>query len=303
MVNRGESVNRAAIDIGSNTILLLIMNEKLETLAFEARVTSLGKNLDKNKAFEEQSMRDSFEALSEYSQICSKHNIPFEKVRITATEASRVASNAAEFYQKVKVELGANVEIISGDQEAQYAAQGVVMMESSKNLEEQVVLMDIGGGSTELIKVQTKPFKILESVSIPLGSVRVSDWIERGIWETKKQELIENYQFESFKVEGLIGVAGTMTSLINIVHQNTSFEFIDFNQTRIETKDFVQAMDAMSNYSSDDFLEKYPYLGKRSSAIWGGYQVCKFICGQLEPKYLNISFNGLVHGSLLSLSN
>ena len=296
-------MNQAAIDIGSNTILLLIMNEKHETLEFEARVTSLGKNLDKNKAFEEQSMKDSFEALAEYSQICAGYDVPFNKVRITATEASRVASNAPEFYQKVHDKLGATVEIITGDQEASFAAKGVVMMESETSLEDIVVLMDIGGGSTELIKVQTKPFQILESVSIPLGSVRVSDWIERGIWDSKKQELISSYQFENYKVEGLIGVAGTMTSLINIVKDNKNFEFIGFDQTKIQTDDFFQLMDNMSSYSPDDFLKKYPYLGKRSFAIWGGYQVCKFICEQINPKYLNISFNGLVHGSLLSISN
>lgn len=296
-------MNKAAIDIGSNTILLLIMDENHQTLEFEARVTSLGKNLDKNKCFEEISMKLSFEALSEFSEICSKHKIDFSNVIITATEASRVATNAKDFYQEIYNQLGANVTIISGEQEAFYSAYGVVKGEGIIKAQK-LTLMDIGGGSTELIFVQTHPFQILKAISLPLGSVRVSDWIEAGTWEQKQTHFMDNYNFKEFECEDLIGVAGTMTSLINIANENEGeFQFLDFQKSKISTKSLNAKMIHFKHFSSNDFLEKFPYLGKRSAAIWGGYQVCRFICEQLKPDAIQVSFKGLVHGVLLNSEN
>ena len=125
--------NRASIDIGSNSCILLILDDDKNILYEEARITALGKNLDDNKMFREKSMKDTLEALEAYSDVCKKFNISPNEVVMTATEASRVAKNAIDFYDEAEKRIGFKVDLISGEQEAYYTALGVSLMSPSND--------------------------------------------------------------------------------------------------------------------------------------------------------------------------
>lgn len=89
-------MKKASIDIGSNSVLLFIAEvaeNEIISLRDEARVTGLGKEVDKNKRFNDLAMDSTFKALEEYCEIIKAYNISFENVLVTATEASRVVSN------------------------------------------------------------------------------------------------------------------------------------------------------------------------------------------------------------------
>lgn len=295
---------QGAIDIGSNSILLLILDEKKQRVVFESRITRLGKNLDENKMFEQSSMEGSFQALKEYKEICLEHGINFSEVRITATEAARVARNVNTFLEKVKKELNGNIDIISGDQEAYYSALGVVVGDHLKNkFSDVLTLMDIGGGSTELIKVRAYPFEIIKSISLPMGSVRATDWIQEGVLEDKLQEIINDYNVKEFTTESLIGVAGTMTSLMNMIKEYKKFQLIEFDDTKISFKDFEEKMSIFSRFHDEELLRKFPFLGKRAKSIIGGYKVSQFLGEKLGITQLSVSFKGLVYGLIIDQKN
>jgi len=110
-------LKRATIDIGSNTILLLAAELDSKKIVREvlncSEVTALGKNLDKTKAFAQESMQESFRALTSYKQKLAEVGIEPQEVIVTATEASRVAQNSQDFFEKIKQEIGFGVTIIS----------------------------------------------------------------------------------------------------------------------------------------------------------------------------------------------
>jgi exopolyphosphatase/guanosine-5'-triphosphate,3'-diphosphate pyrophosphatase len=288
---------QASIDIGSNSCLLLVGKKNpsgnLETIESEAIVTSLGKGLDLNKKFLEQSMHDTFDALKRYTDIISKYDIPFESVIVTATEASRVAQNADDFFLMIKSKLNLHTKKISGEGEAYYTAMGVIS--GLRDAPSEVVIMDIGGASTELIRVNTKESKIESSISLPIGSVRAADWINQGIFEKKKKEILVD-NLKKYSSQKIICVAGTMTTLSAMI-----LEQIEFKEEQIQGHNFTTSVLsdlslALSKMSEADILKKYPLCGKRAFSIYGGSLVANEICNFLNIETIEVSTLGLRYG-------
>ena len=99
---------RASIDIGSNSVLLLIAdvsNSKFTEISKRSEITQLGKELDKNKVFHQDSMNATYSAIKSYVEDCSKFGITPESIIATATEASRIAQNAFDFFNKILLRL------------------------------------------------------------------------------------------------------------------------------------------------------------------------------------------------------
>jgi exopolyphosphatase/guanosine-5'-triphosphate,3'-diphosphate pyrophosphatase len=290
---------RASIDIGSNSCLLLIANidedGSIETLESEARVTSLGKDLDKNKLFLKKSMEDTYSAFKEYLGILRRHNVDPEDVVVSATEASRVATNADKFFEKVRMELGFKTVKISGEGEAFYTALGVCS--GIKSDEDEIVIMDIGGASTELIKVEINPFKIIDSVSLPIGSVRASDWLDSNSFSENFNDLIVD-NLEKYISKKLICVAGTMTTLSAILLNQSKFLESEIQGHCFSVGDLDALCSKLSKMNASEIDSKYPLCGKRASSIYGGSLVATKISNLLKVQEIEISTLGLRYGVL-----
>jgi exopolyphosphatase/guanosine-5'-triphosphate,3'-diphosphate pyrophosphatase len=161
--------------------------------------------------------------------------------------------------------------------------------------------MDIGGASTELISVSMSPFKIKSSISLPFGAVRVTDWIAQGEWENQKNKLDERFSqhFVHYKVDSLVCVAGTMTSIANMFLENSTFDESKVNGTRISYQKFKDVYQNNLNLSPELYLEKYPFLGKRAKSIYGGLEVSNYVLDRLQVKEVLVSTYGLRYGSLV----
>ena len=293
---------RASIDIGSNSILLLIakLGEQIEIIANEANVTGLGKGLDETGVFSQESMKDSLAVFKEYSDICHKNNVPTSQVIVTATEASRVAKNASEFYSKVKSLFGFNVQIITGEGEAYYSSMGVLVDQSIK--QSSITIMDIGGASTELIHVDVKAKKILTSFSMPIGVVRMTNWRSRGIAKEEVSKVFTSYEKEIFKLKtsNLYCVAGTMTSVGNIYNGNSEFIEEEVNGLSFTYEQMQKMHTEYKDWSAKRFLEKFPFLGKRSATISAGFELASTVMQKLGVEEIYISTYGLRYGTLLA---
>jgi len=170
------STVRASIDIGSNSVLLLVAQlDPFKDLEKLSEITALGKGLDRSGVFSQQALDDTFIALKKFIEVAGKHGVLPGQIIATATEASRVAKNAGEFYRRVESELGLCVKIISGVGEAALTTKGILFNTHFDSPE--VVVMDIGGASTELIRVNTSTLKIIDSISLKVGTVRATDWL------------------------------------------------------------------------------------------------------------------------------
>lgn len=293
---------RASIDIGSNSVLLLIgdlSQGKFVEIAKRSEITALGKELDKNKAFHPESMAATFDALKSYAEDCDKYGISREKIIATATEASRVAKNAGEFYQKIKDELGITISVISSDAEAYYSTKGILF--DTKFESEVITIMDIGGASTELIRANTKTFQILDTVSMPIGAVRSTQWLNDDLFVQNLQKVFLDYRttLDKFQTKELFCVAGTITSLGNMHLQHKEFHENDVHGLTLKMEDVDNLFKKYSNLTPEQSLEQFPFLQKRSESIRGGLHLVYHLAHRLLVKELTISTYGLRYGTIL----
>jgi exopolyphosphatase/guanosine-5'-triphosphate,3'-diphosphate pyrophosphatase len=162
----------AAIDIGSNSCRLKIakvVNHTLKTIAEDREVTRIGTSVFESGMVSPDAMALTLRALKRFQRAVQAHGV--DQVRVVATSAMRDARNGAAFQAWVKAETGWNLEIISGLEEGRLIHRGVVDAEPGAG--GRVLLLDLGGGSCEITLSDRK--RIVETVSLPLGAVRLSE--------------------------------------------------------------------------------------------------------------------------------
>lgn len=294
---------RASIDIGSNSTLLLIgkvdNGQVCEVLENESRVTGLGRDLDLNKTFIQIAMDESVEALKEYSELIKKHRVPSENIIVTATEATRVAKNKDEFINRVEKETGLKITVITSEAEAFYSTKGILVGADGKT---DLTIMDIGGASTEIISFSDN--KIQKSFSMPVGAVRMTNWTQDKTVDEHLEKIEDDFS-NDLKIEVmdsvLYCVAGTMTSVGNMHLGCKSFNEDEVHGLKISVEDIKKLYQDTFDFEPSDYLNDYPFLGKRSKTIKAGLRLAIWVCEKLNVSNLEISTYGLRYGTLLSM--
>ena len=158
----------AAIDCGTNTIKLLV-GDLPGVAVRETRLVRLGQGVDATGRLADAALARAFAALDEYAAIIAAHDVT--RLRFCATSATRDSANAQVFADGVHARLGVWPEVLSGDEEAALSFDGAV-----RNLRApvtgRVLVVDIGGGSTELVLGTTTPEA---AHSMDVGSVRLHE--------------------------------------------------------------------------------------------------------------------------------
>ncbi|MCB9678842.1 MAG: Ppx/GppA family phosphatase [Alphaproteobacteria bacterium] len=163
---------RAAIDLGSNSVLLTVVDDSGAVLHDEARVVGLGKGLGDGGAFAADRMEDALAALADYARVAASLGVAPADVRAVATSAARRATNSGVYFARVERETGLRIEVISGDEEARLTWAGAL---SSLDLPAgDVMVVDLGGGSTELA-VGRDALRWRHSFEV--GSVRLTEQV------------------------------------------------------------------------------------------------------------------------------
>ncbi len=165
----------AAIDCGTNSIKVLIGSRRddgtLDVVVRDSRVVRLGQGVDRTGMLADEALDRTFAAVDEFAGIIRSHGIPPERIRFCATSATRDASNAAVFAEGVRRRLGVEPEVLSGDEEAALVFAGAIAAQSPMPAEP-VLVVDIGGGSTELVLGAGED---RDSISLDIGSVRLHE--------------------------------------------------------------------------------------------------------------------------------
>ncbi len=299
----------ASIDIGSNSILLLIADFDKKKFHYDekenlAQITGLGRGVGLSQLFCQEAMDETFCALREYKTLIDKYNIEKENIVITATEASRIAKNAQSFFLKIKKELNLDIKIISGIEEAYYTALGICLGITGPTRREQLTIMDIGGASTELIRVDTAPFKICSSISLPMGAVRGSEWERDGSFDQKVKNLLAKNSLTAYKTDRLICSAGTMTSLgAMMIGLSTEYSDQKVNGITRAFLEFAAFIETIKTQSPEQLNHQYPFLGKRSTTIVAGAKIALKIGKILSTSQFEITTLGLRYGTLFENMN
>lgn len=212
----------ASIDIGSNTVRLLILQAEpdggFREIDSARRITRLGEGMDSNKRLTPARMEATLRVLEEFRKICGQQGeIP---IRAVATSAVREAENQEEFLQKALERTGIDIEVISWEEEARLTLEGVFWKIPHQN--RRTLIFDIGGGSTEFILSQGR--QIAGSLSTPLGTVRLTEKfiLRHPVPDEDYARLTAHIQSALSSVKNqlprihpeiAIGTAGTVTTL------------------------------------------------------------------------------------------
>lgn len=162
----------AAIDCGTNTVRLLIRAGE-RSLVRESRIVRLGQGVDATGRLAQEALERAFVCLDEYAAVLAAH--PVERLRFCATSATRDAANAEVFAAGVRDRLGVAPDVLSGAEEAELAFAGAIAGLRVRP-PSPVLVMDVGGGSTELILGPVSgPATPRAAYSMDVGSVRLHE--------------------------------------------------------------------------------------------------------------------------------
>ena len=211
----------AAIDLGTNSTRLLILDAGGQPLERLMRITRLGQDVDRTGRLSEEAIQRTIDVLAEFRKVMDDHGVT--QARVTATSAARDAANVAEFSRRVVEVLGTVPEVLDGREEARLGYMGATS--ELDRTEGPYLVIDVGGGSTELVGGRPPG---LHAVSLEMGCVRVSErFLEHDPPLGSELEAARAYvrglvtgaieaQPELGGAARLIGVAGTVSALVRL---------------------------------------------------------------------------------------
>lgn len=221
----------ATIDIGTNTVLLLVADVtadgEIDTLAYEQRLPRLGRGVDEHRHITREAMEAVTKVLMEYRVISTSYNA--EKVIACGTSAVRDAENRDQFVSYIKATTGLDVTVLSGEEEALLTYRGA--LSGVRDVYDKAAVIDIGGGSTEVIVGDR--MAVHHRASLDIGSVRVTErYLKHDPPETEEiehvlaavQEEFRRLSSFDFSRTMLVGVAGTVTTVAGLAQGLLSFE-------------------------------------------------------------------------------
>jgi exopolyphosphatase / guanosine-5'-triphosphate,3'-diphosphate pyrophosphatase len=212
----------AAIDVGTNSTRLLVAEDLADGFRSIDRrmiITRLGQGVDRNRALDPEAVERTLRVVADYAATCGELGV--EKVRVTGTSAVRDARNKDEFINGVRALTGQAPEVLTGDQEAAATFLGVL---TDLPPQGPVLVVDIGGGSTELIYGEEEPTAM---VSLDIGCVRMFEkYLHSDPPNAEELEALRDdvgSAFASVKDDlavpagaRMIGVAGTLSQLARL---------------------------------------------------------------------------------------
>lgn len=216
---RGCLMRVAAIDVGTNSTRLLVaegLADGFRSIERRMVITRLGQGVHERRVLAPEALKRTLTTIADYAATCGELGV--NRLRVTGTSAVRDAHNKDEFFDGVRTLTGAEAEVLSGEAEASATFLGAL---SDLPRSGPVLVVDIGGGSTEFIAGETQPERL---VSLDIGCVRMlekhlhSDPPAPEELEALREEVrgeIEPIVDDLAVPSGarLVGVAGTVTQL------------------------------------------------------------------------------------------
>lgn len=301
----------AAVDVGSNTVRMLlgrIEQGRLIPVRYGRAITRLGGNFNQEKGLASESTERTLVALTRFSKILQQS--PPAAIRAVGTAALRRAVNSAGFIQKVSERTGFNLEVIDGQQEARLSALGV--LEALDPRPEVSLVIDIGGGSTELILLENRQVRFRESY--PLGVVRLC---EETADETARDAAIADTlgQFKSALSQAglldliqpaeceLVGTAGTVTTLAAMDQRMKSYDWRKINNYILPLTSLEKQYAKLAQLTVTQREELPGLEAGRGDLIMPGIQILQALAKAFSRPHIRVSDFGLLEGVLLDLSN
>jgi len=298
----------ASIDIGTNTILLLIADldgRKLKSLFEKESIVRLGEGVQKNGVLSQEAMERGIQTLTEY--LGKSHIMGVEKIFAVGTSALREARNSMDFIERVKEELNLSIEIISGEEEAQLSFLAIA--KDLREVKKPILVVDIGGGSTEF--VLGRGDQIIQWVSLPLGSVRFteqflhSDPVQKKEWKRMEDEIHRWLSKIPLPQEpfSMVAVGGTATTLASVEQSLEEFFFEKIHHFVIKKEGLKNQVFLYRSKTIDERKKVIGLLPGRAEVILAGATILYLAMEKLGCHSVMTSCHGVRYGLLYKRLN
>jgi exopolyphosphatase/guanosine-5'-triphosphate,3'-diphosphate pyrophosphatase len=296
----------ASIDIGTNTLLMLVAEVDCDTkkilhvIEDHHLIARLGEGVDLNKNINENAINRAIDILRFYKMRLNELNV--DLVEIVATSALRDAENKEYVCSVLSKEIGYDINVVSGEEEARLSYLGTMDLELSKN----TLVLDIGGGSSELIYGEN--IDILNRKSFDIGAVRLTErFIKNYPPSFDEIETIRNYiksmligfDLPSNKYE-LFSVAGTPTTLAQITLGLDSFVYAKIHNYKMNIYDLMDCIDVLTSNSKEDLIAKYKIHPSRADILLSGALILDEVIKFTKKDSFFVSCHGLRYGVLIN---
>ncbi len=300
----------ATVDIGTNTTLLLVVERagpaaggEPRVLAEAAEITRLGRGIGTDGRLGRDAIDRTLAVLRSFAATAQQHGAPLYAV---GTEALRRADNRADFLAPAAAILGAPVEVITGEREAQ-----LTFLAASRSFPEvaagDIIVVDIGGGSTEIILAHGGAIDF--RISVPLGSVRLT---ETHIRHDPPEQAEVNAVFRNVAEElaavplspapggtappTLIGTAGTVTSLAAMAQSLSSYDATLVHGYRLSVADLASQIEQLRHASQAQREAMAGLDPRRADVILSGACVLLEIARRAGVEHVLVNDRGIRWG-------
>ncbi len=295
---KNSSDIKASIDLGTNTCLLLIKKDSPsgeQILHDESTVVRLGQGVDQSGELHPDAMKRAFDCLSRYAQIAKNHAVESSSILAVGTAQARDSKNARAFFDQIKNDLGIQFRILSGDEEARATFLGAALpgLDPAK-----MFVMDIGGGSTELVSLES-------GKSLPMGAVRMTERhlksnpvTDEEFWACEQAIDAEIEREFSSIPPGfqLVAVAGTAVTLAMLQAGMQEYDRKKLDGVILTKGDVHRWVEELKWRSLDERKALPGMEVKRADVLLAGVMIFWRVMEKLELPTAMISTRGLRYG-------
>lgn len=305
VMQKQESPVCAAIDIGSNTIHVVVARSKpddLDILEDQVEMVRIGESVTQNGEISPEKLRKTLTTLKKYKAAAERHGA--EQVLVVATEAIRKANNSHDFLEKVRQATGLETHIINGMVEATLTFYGATY-EAAKEQGTPALLgvMDLGGGSTEL--VMAKNMHIVWRTSIPIGSGWLHDRYlpsnpptadEMAVAETFVRTYVQGMRLKS-QPPKLIVTGGSANSLYFLAQ---AAHHLAKDSWRLSYEELLRCEGLLSALPAEEIAKRYGQEVARARVLPAGALIIREMMNRLHLQEIAVSPHGIREGALLA---
>ena len=297
----------ASIDIGTNTVLLLLAQANKELTGISTiknlyNMPRIGKGLIKGGRISDSKIELLMQILYDYKK--EAELLKADYIVVKATNAFRIAANGYDIVEKVKNKLGIKIEIISGEQEAQLSYMGAV---EAANTNDNKLVIDIGGGSTEIIVGSMD--EILFKKSFQIGVVTLTEKFISS-YPPSKENILEINAFvknsfselSSFSKERLtaVAVAGTPTTLSCIKQNIKEYSDEKVEGSILSKNDMSKLLNEIGSKDLSQIRNNYGgVVSGREDVLFCGTVILNAILEILNLDEVIVSSKGLRYGAVI----
>jgi exopolyphosphatase/guanosine-5'-triphosphate,3'-diphosphate pyrophosphatase len=295
----------AAIDVGTNTVRLLVVrgqdSSTISVLDRAQKITRLGQGLDSQLL--EIPMERTIVAIVNFVQRAQQFQP--DRIDILITSAARQAKNGAEFCRQVRKAVGHDPKIISGATEAELTVKGV--LGAVPVADENGVILDIGGGSTEIVEVMRG--KVMKIESLEVGVVTLTEKYFHPSDPIPEADL-ERFRDDAKKIlEGLkfpshitwVGTAGTITTLAALDQQMLKYDPRRINGYLLSGKSVSQWLEVLSSMPLDERRQLAGLEPGRADIIVAGVGFLDVMMNHFHLEKIMVSDAGFREGIIYNL--